>query len=184
MLGESPADQARWSPRRTSPVDLSVQQTEWPPSLQECTPVCLGLHYTTINISGFSHGRRAALRRPKALAATKSPSPRRGDARRSLQLHIRGLPRRIRDWGLYKAVDERVVNMSTVLPLVRSGNPARCLTHRYSPATRAHTRMSALACALPSEFGEAPGIVWHRQCSHLSLLPARRQAYTEAGKSQ
>lgn len=39
--------------------------------------------------------------------------------RRSLQLHIRGLPRRIRDWGLYKAVDERVVNMSTVLPLVR-----------------------------------------------------------------
>ncbi|CAM9632729.1 unnamed protein product, partial [Ectocarpus sp. 8 AP-2014] len=37
---------------------------------------------------------------------------------RSLQLHIRGLPRRIRDWGLYKAVDERVVNMSTVLPLI------------------------------------------------------------------
>eukprot|EP00752_Nemacystus_decipiens_P011484 g10196.t1 len=40
------------------------------------------------------------------------------DEARSLQLHIRGLPRRIRDWGLYKAVDERVVNMSTVLPLI------------------------------------------------------------------
>lgn len=39
---------------------------------------------------------------------------------RSLQLHIRGLPRRVREWALYRAVDERVVNMSTVLPLVGS----------------------------------------------------------------
>lgn len=35
-----------------------------------------------------------------------------------LQLHIRGLPRRVRDWGLYREVDEKVVNLSTVLPLV------------------------------------------------------------------
>lgn len=34
-------------------------------------------------------------------------------------LHIRGLPRRVRDWGVYKAVDENVSNMATVLPLVR-----------------------------------------------------------------
>eukprot|EP00904_Undaria_pinnatifida_P003150 jgi/Undpi1/12836/HiC_scaffold_7.g02503.m1 len=37
---------------------------------------------------------------------------------RSLQLHIRGLPRRVREWALYRVVDERVVNMSTVLPLI------------------------------------------------------------------
>lgn len=42
------------------------------------------------------------------------------DEVRSLQLQIRGLPRRVRDWGVYKSVDERVVNMSTVLPLVSS----------------------------------------------------------------
>lgn len=40
------------------------------------------------------------------------------DEVKSLQLHIRGLPRRVREWGVYNAVDERVVNMSTVLPLV------------------------------------------------------------------
>lgn len=40
------------------------------------------------------------------------------DEVKSLQLQIRSLPRRVRDWGVYKAVDEKVVNMSTVLPLV------------------------------------------------------------------
>lgn len=40
------------------------------------------------------------------------------DEAKGLQLQIRALPRRVRDWGVYKAVDEKVVNMSAVLPLV------------------------------------------------------------------
>lgn len=55
---------------------------------------------------------------------------------RSLQLHIRGLPRRVREWPLYRAVDERVVNMSTVLPLVGCYIPVVvCTSFRVSVTT-------------------------------------------------
>lgn len=57
---------------------------------------------------GFSPLRKTQLQTDELLDEVKS-----------LQLHIRGLPRRVRNWSVYKAVDERVVNMSTVLPLVR-----------------------------------------------------------------
>ncbi|CAN0303753.1 unnamed protein product, partial [Discosporangium mesarthrocarpum] len=45
------------------------------------------------------------------------------DEVKSLQQQIRKLPRRVRDWEAYADVEDRVVNMSTVLPLVSKSKP-------------------------------------------------------------
>jgi dynein heavy chain len=44
-----------------------------------------------------------------------------------MQTQIKRMNRRVREWGVYKDMEERVANMATVLPLVN---------HLHSPAMR------------------------------------------------